>query len=383
MKKLLIIHNFYREYGGEDANIFEEIKFFEKNYDVEFFSFDNSQKINFYDLINFIFRTNPKSNKLIEEKINQFNPDVVYIHNIWFKVGLGIFKIFKKNNIKVLVKIHNFRYKCAPHFFSGNHLNNSKICNACGYKKIGFFNFNKYYENSYIKSLWLYGFTKKYNQILKNHDLEVVAITEFHKENLVNFGIPRDKIHIINNPILFEDKIENKQSSNSVIFAGRLSPEKGLDKLLSVWTNLQNNELKLIVIGDGEQKKELESKYSSENIIFLGSLDNDMVKKEIINSLAVITSTTLYEGQPRLLCEASSLKTVSIFPKFGGMEEFFPPNYPFSFEQFNYEDLKLKIELLSDQNTLEDFSEKNYKFLYKKLSPEKIQNLFERVITGV
>ena len=152
---------------------------------------------------------------------------------------------------------------------------------------------------------------------------------------------------------------------------------------MSVWTNLQNNELKLIVIGDGEQKKHLESKYSSENIIFLGSLDNDMVKKEIINSLAVITSTTLYEGQPRLLCEASSLKTVSIFPKFGGMEEFFPPNYPFSFEQFNYEDLKLKIELLSDQNTLEDFSEKNYKFLYKKLSPEKIQNLFERVITGV
>ena len=65
------------------------------------------------------------------------------------------------------------------------------------------------------------------------------------------------------------------------------------------------------------------------------------------------------------------------------MEEFFPPNYPFSFEQFNYEDLKLKIELLSDQNTLEDFSEKNYKFLYKKLSPEKIQNQFERVITGV
>lgn len=382
MKKLLIVHNFYRDYGGEDANIFEEIKFFEKKYEVDFFSLNNNKRINIYDLLNFIFRTNPKSNKLFKEKIKQFNPDVVYIHNIWFKIGLGIFKILKKNNIKVLVKIHNFRYKCASNFFSKNHLNNSKICNACGFKKYGFLNFNKYYENSYIKSFWLYRFTKKYNQILKNHNLEVIAITEFHKKSLVNFGISEDKIHIINNPLLFNESIEKKRGLNSVVYAGRLSSEKGLDKLLTVWTSLKNNNLKLIVIGDGEQKKYLESKYNSKNIIFLGIIDNEKVKTEILNSLAVITSTTLYEGQPRLLCEASSLKTVSIFPKFGGMEEFFPSNYPLSYEQFDYEDLKLKIELLSNQNILEKFSEKNYKYLYDKLNPEKIQNQFERVITG-
>jgi len=382
MKKLLIVHNFYREYGGEDANIFEEIKFFEKNYEVDFFSLHNNQRINIYDLINFIFRTNPRSNKLLKEKINQFNPDVVYIHNIWFKIGLGIFKILKKNNTKVLVKIHNFRYKCASNFFSKNHLNNLKICYACGFKKKEYQYFNKYYENSYIKSFWLYRFTKKYNQILINHNLEVIAITEFHKKSLINFGISEDKIHIINNPLIFNENIEKKRVLNSVIYAGRLSSEKGLDKLLSVWTSLKNNSLKLIVIGDGEQKQYLESKYKSKNIVFLGSIENDKVKIEILNSLAVITSTTLYEGQPRLLCEASSLKTISIFPKFGGMEEFFPSNYPLSYEQFNYEDLKLKIELLSYQNTMEKFSEKNYEYLYKKLNPEKIQKQFERVIKG-
>ena len=30
-KKLLIVHNFYREFGGEDANIREEINFLVKN----------------------------------------------------------------------------------------------------------------------------------------------------------------------------------------------------------------------------------------------------------------------------------------------------------------------------------------------------------------
>ena len=44
MKKLLIVHNFYRNYGGEDSNIYEEIKFLENDYRVEFFNAKNEDK---------------------------------------------------------------------------------------------------------------------------------------------------------------------------------------------------------------------------------------------------------------------------------------------------------------------------------------------------
>ena len=47
----------------------------------------------------------------------EFKPDVVYVHNTWFKISLGIFKILKKRRIKVILKVHNFRYECARHFF--------------------------------------------------------------------------------------------------------------------------------------------------------------------------------------------------------------------------------------------------------------------------
>ena len=53
MQKLLIIHNFYKEFGGEDSNIYEELKFFEKNYEVSFFSQNNSRRINIYDILSF------------------------------------------------------------------------------------------------------------------------------------------------------------------------------------------------------------------------------------------------------------------------------------------------------------------------------------------
>ena len=37
MKKILIVHNFYRNYGGEDSNIYEEIKFLKNQFNVKFF----------------------------------------------------------------------------------------------------------------------------------------------------------------------------------------------------------------------------------------------------------------------------------------------------------------------------------------------------------
>ena len=44
--------------------------------------------------------------------MDTFKPDIVYIHNTWFKANLGIFDILKKENVEVVLKIHNFRFAC-------------------------------------------------------------------------------------------------------------------------------------------------------------------------------------------------------------------------------------------------------------------------------
>ena len=72
----------------------------------------------------------------------------------------------------------------------------------------------------------------------------------------------------------------------------------------------------------------------------------------------------------------------SIFPKTGGIEEFFPKNYELSFEQFNYDDLLKKLNLLKDQQFLKTIGEKNNKFVSNVLSKENLLNTFEEVIHG-
>jgi len=110
MKKILIINTKYKELGGEDSNILDEIDLLSKHHKVEYLEFDNSKKLNIFDLLSFLNNSNFISNKIVSRKIDEFKPDVAYVHNTWFKANLGIFKILKKKKVPVIVKIHNFRY---------------------------------------------------------------------------------------------------------------------------------------------------------------------------------------------------------------------------------------------------------------------------------
>ena len=351
MKKLLVVHNFYQNFGGEDSNIYEELGILGKQYEVEFFSVKNQNKSSLFSIIGLLTRSNYKVNNELAKLLDRFEPDAIYIHNIWFTVNLGIFRILKKRNIKVFLKIHNFRYECSRYFFSKNHLNEQLTCYACGFDRENTLFYNKYFSESYLKSFLLCFFSKKYFKILKHYPLTIILINNFHQAKMLNLGIPKEKITVINNPINL-DKEPILRKDNTIIYAGRLSEEKGLKELIEAWIDVRLEDYELLIIGDGILRGYLENKYTNHNISFLGFLPNDEVMKYIAKASAVVTATKLYEGQPRLLCEASALGTLSIYPSFGGMDEFFPEGYEFSFKQFEYEDLKEKLLLIKDINAV-------------------------------
>ena len=72
-----------------------------------------------------------------------------------------------------------------------------------------------------------------------------------------------------------------------------------------------------------------------------------------------------------LLCEASLLGIPSVFPKSGGIEEFFPDEYTLSFNQFNYEDLKNKLICLHNLVDTNEVGIKNKKYIEKYLHEKK------------
>ena len=379
-KKILIVHNFYKEFGGEDANINEEVEFFSQDYEVKFFSTENNERLNLYDLFSLFIQSNKKYNKKFYQILKSFKPDVVYVHNTWFKLNLGIFKILQSENVKTVVKIHSFRYECSRYFLKKNHLKNQIRCKSCGFERSNAIFFNKYYSESLIKSFFLILYSKKYFKIITSRFFNLISLNQFQKEKLIQCGIKGDNISVIANPINFKPLNKSVNKNNILIYAGRISEEKGVDELLNAWKYSDLSNYLLYIIGDGPYKKYLQEKYRNiENVEFLGAMSNEKVLKIMLESKAVVTATTLYEGQPRLLCEASSSGVVSIYPSFGGMDEFFPEEYNFSFEQYNYDDLIKKINLVSNEKVLSYESNRVYSNILKKLEKEKLISKFEKI----
>lgn len=383
MKKLLLIHNKYRKLGGEDISFENELQFLNKHFELDNLVFNNND-ITLNDAVSFFTNQNKSSIKILKKKIEKFSPEVAYIHNTWFKGSLGIFEELKDKNIEILLKLHNLRFYCTKSFFSSQHFNGNEMCYSCGKERSSMGFLNKYYNNSNLKSFFINIYGRKYIQIIKDYDIKLLVLSEFHKKFLKDLGVDDDKIFIFPNYIKKQNnnlelmKIEER---NTVLYAGRISKEKGIFDLIKSWKKAELNNLKLVFVGSGPEAALLSEEIKNEkNISFKGEVTNQEVMDLINESRAVVSATHLYEGQPTLFCEASSSGIPSIFPKSGGIPDFFPSNSLFSFEKQNLDDLSLKLKLVENNDLLIKEGIRNKIFIEDKLSNENLVKQFKKII---
>ncbi len=383
MKKILIIHNNYQNIGGEDLAVINEVSLLKNFYEVETLYFSNNIENYFRESLSFILNENKQSMRKLRLKIDEFKPDYAYVHNTWFKGSLGIFKVLDKKQVKTVVKLHNFRYFCTKTYSSKSHLGLNEFCGACGIERKSLGLFNKYFENSFLKSFLVLRYGNSYYNLLKNSNFNILVLTEFHKNFLKGMNFTSDRINILPNYIDFNtEKINNTEQEDYIIYAGRISKEKGIIELIESYLESNLKTTKLKIVGDGPLLTNLKKIYKNKNIEFLGLIDNKETLSLIKSARAVVTATKLYEGQPNLLCEASLLGVPSIFPISGGIREFFPSDYALSFQQFNYKDLTNKLNLISDSNSMERISVENHKYINNYLKEKKLINEFKKVFSG-
>ena len=168
--RILILHNKYKNLGGEDIAVENEFNFLSNFYDVETLFYENNLKNYIFDFFSFITGKNFKSIKFLDQKVKSFQPDIVYVHNTWFKASTGVFNYLRKNNINTVLKIH-FRYFCTRSFRSSAHFSIGEMCPACGLFKKNMGYFNKYFKESFIKSIYVLPIRQKvlkYNKKLSN-----------------------------------------------------------------------------------------------------------------------------------------------------------------------------------------------------------------------
>ena len=145
------------------------------------------------------------------------------------------------------------------------------------------------------------------------------VITTISKESLdyySNFGYNVNQIPNGLDLSLFKQEVDRRYKKQ-IIYAGRLSKEKGTETLLKICNNL-NHDIDLLIIGDGpEQEKFQNVQLKNNNVHYLG-FQNHEKTISLIKGSDILIQPSLSEGISTTLLEAMACKTCIIASNVGG-----------------------------------------------------------------
>ena len=123
----------------------------------------------------------------------------------------------------------------------------------------------------------------------------------------------KNKFHTIANPIVLDDKEYLFNKENIILFVGRLTYQKRLDRLLFIWKDIQKKfqDWKVIVVGNGEYANEyrrISKEIELKNIEFVGQQPSE----EYFKRSKIICMTSSHESFGMVLVEGQKYGCVPI-----------------------------------------------------------------------
>lgn len=323
---VLIVHNYYQIPGGEDTVVRNEKELLEEHGHKVILYTRNNSELNQLSKVGklllpfttiFNFRTYKEIKKLIREE----QVDIVHVHNTLNLISPAVYYAARSMKKPVVQTIHNFRLLCpGATFYRDGH-----ICEDCVNHGLQCAVKHRCYRGSFVQTLacvlnlCFHRMTGIYRKI------NYICLTDFNKEKLLLLpGLNPDQVYVKPNFTKQEPKstAEIVERENFFLYAGRLDPLKGIEKLLKAWMQMGQNAPKLVICGSGpleEWCRQTIQENQLNMVEFLGQTKWDEVQKLMGKAKAMILPTQWYEGFPMTIVEAYSVGTPVIGPSMGNV----------------------------------------------------------------
>ena len=258
-----------------------------------------------------------EAKKKIMQVIDEFKPDIIHMNNINFQLTPSVIYGAKKRGIPVVQTVHDYQMICPNHLLYN--FDKNEICEKCLKGSYMSCVKNKCIHNSMIKSVIgaiearLYSLLGTYGKV----DL-YISPSYFLEEKLLSAKkIYKGKTKTIHN-FINKNKFtcENKDCGGNIVFAGRLSKEKGVELLLKTAKLLPEHTF--MVAGDGPDRNLIEN---IENIKLVGFLSGEKLIEFIANARVLIVPSIWYENCPLSILEAQCMGVPVVTMNSGGMAE--------------------------------------------------------------
>lgn len=336
--KVLLINKFHYLRGGAEKAYFDTARILEDHgHEVAFFSMhhpknektpfekyfveyvDYHHQYSTKERIQYALRIlwNKEAQKNLERLIKDFQPDIAHLHNIYHQLSPSIIQILKKNNIPLVMTLHDYKLICPNYsLFVRGH-----IWEGGQWKCLR----DRCVDNSLSKSS-VCSLERIFHKVIGVYNKVDIFLSPslFLKQKFQEKGFVGD-IRTISQPITLFDKKDMPidERERYFVYAGRLSKEKGIDILLKALSHTQETELYLL--GEGPERNNLEClarEFDIEDRVrFFGHTPYDKTQAVVEKSKAVIIPSLWYENMPYALVEALGGGNVVIASRIGGIPE--------------------------------------------------------------
>ena len=197
------------------------------------------------------------------------------------------------------------------------------------------------------------------------------ALTVLSRSDFSYYSFVKNKA-IIYNPSIFKPSFGG-QKEKLIIFVGRLEHVKGCDIFLRALALLKLDDFKLLVLGDGSQKKSLQSlseKLGLKNLEFLGSVSDI---QNYYKKAKIIVSSSRFEGLGNALIESAFFDCIRVAtPTAGALELLEDGKNGFISSDFSEQALAKAIlkALNADESVLENTRAESEKFSLENIAKE-------------
>jgi glycosyltransferase involved in cell wall biosynthesis len=340
--KVLVVHNYYQQPGGEDRCLDAEVAMLRANgHEVVQYCADNDA-VDGMGRLNLLARTvwSRPAYRDLRDLIRAERPAVAHFHNTFPLISPAAYYAARKEGVPVVQTLHNFRLLCPNALF----FRDGRVCEDCLGKAVPWPGIvHGCYRGSRSTSAAVAAMVTTHRALGTWQDaVDVyIALTEASRGKFVAGGLPAAKL-VVKPNFLDVDPGPGDGRGGYAVYVGRLSAEKGIGTLLEAWRTL---DFPLRIVGDGPLAGPVaEAAAKNPAIQWLKSRPPEEVLDLIGGAAVLLLPSECYENFPRVAVEAFAKGTPVIASRLGAMAEIVADGRTgWHFEAGNAEDLSAVV----------------------------------------
>jgi glycosyltransferase involved in cell wall biosynthesis len=301
--------------------------------------------------------------------IRRSKAEIVHCHNLFPVLSPAVLRAASGEGAAVVMTLHNYRLLCLPATF----IREGRVCEDCLGRTPWPGVVHACYRDSTLgsaalaTSLSLHNAFNTFDRVTK-----YLAVSGFVRRKYVEAGWPDDRIEVKSN---FAWKIPRREGPGRYfLYLGRLSPEKGVETLLSAW---RRSSARLLVVGDGPTAGALKAD-APPNVEFRLTVSPPEVPALIREARALLLPSACYEAQPRVILEAYAAGVPVLASDLGALPEAVPPDSGMLVAPGDAGAWSHAVERLLDDRESERLGQGAWRRWRDQYSPERaLQNLDE------